>query len=61
MVAQEFKYTSDDQEFFFEISTQILDRFKVLDGVPERYLDNIVLHFSDELVNILDDFRKIKQ
>ena len=61
MVAQDFKYTSDDQEFFFEISTQILDRFKLLDCIPEKYLDNIVLHFSDEIVNILDDFRKIKQ
>lgn len=55
------RYTTEDQEFFFDISTQILDRFKILDGIPERYLDDIVINFGSDIVVLLERFRKIKE
>lgn len=53
-------YTTDDQEFFFDIATQILDRFRLLDGVPEKYLDDIVINFSTDILYLLEEFKKIK-
>lgn len=53
-MTQHFQYTTDDQAFFFEMSCQILDRFKLLDGIPERYLDDYVINFGNDIVRLLD-------
>lgn len=49
-------YSSDDQDFFFNTANSILERFHHLDDIAEEYLFDVILWFSDELVNGLDNF-----
>jgi hypothetical protein len=56
-----FTYTRDDQEFFFQKANEILDRFGLLNNIPSRYIVDVILRYSDSIVNDLDEFREWKE
>jgi|688.fasta_scaffold13225_4 hypothetical protein len=53
----ETAYSNDDQEFFFRISNEILDRFHLLDNIHKDALTDVILFYSDCIVNQLDLFK----
>ena len=56
-----FTYTRDDQEFFFQKANEILDRFGLLSNIPSRCIVDVILRYSDSIVNDLDEFREWKE
>lgn len=50
-------YTQEDQEFFFEKANDILDRFGLLNNVPNDSVVDVILFFQDQIVNQLELFQ----
>lgn len=55
------RYTTEDQEFFFEMANKILDRFGLLNDVDSDSLFDVIEFYSDLLVNALDEFKQWKE
>jgi len=56
-----YQYTTDDQEFFFKIANEVLDRFGLLNDMDEDMIFDVILHYSDIIVNTLDAYRQADQ
>lgn len=56
-----YQYTTDDQEFFFKIANEVLDRFGLLNDMDEDMIFDVILHYSDIIVNTLDVYRQAVQ
>ena len=50
------KYTREDQEFFFDAASKILDRFGLLSDVKGDYIVDVIEFYMDGIVNELDIF-----
>lgn len=55
------RYTTEDQEFFFEMANKILDRFGLLEDVKDEYLVDVIEFYSDLLCNAIDVFISWKE
>jgi hypothetical protein len=56
-----YTYTREDQEFFFNIADQILERFGVLSNVDNDYVCDCIIDYMDMIVNQLELFRRLNQ
>jgi len=45
------RFTTGDQQFFFNIANQILNRFNLLANVDEDIIDDYIINYSDLIVN----------
>jgi|694.fasta_scaffold28559_9 hypothetical protein len=56
-----YTYTREDQEFFFNIADQILERFGVLSNVDNDCVCDCIIDYMDMIVNQLELFRRLNQ